>query len=79
MTTLQDLHAKLGASAALSARLDRQDTLIRDGAKQRLQAVQGQLERTRIKAQYDEEAAKDYLDLVNERGALWRVLGRSPS
>lgn len=74
-----ELHTKLGASAALSARLDRQDALIRDAAKQRLQVVQGQIERTRVKAQYDEGAAKDYLDLIDERGALWRALGRSPT
>lgn len=71
------LHAKLGQAAALGARLDKQEALLREGAKLRLKQVQDQIERTRIAAQTDPEAAKRYLELIEERGALWRVVGKT--
>lgn len=69
------IQKQLAAGMAMQARLNRQDTVLREGAKQRLATVQDQIDRVRIKAQYDENAAKDYLDLIDERGFLWRALG----
>lgn len=70
-----DLHAKLGAAAKLQAQVARQDTLIREGATQRLKRVQQRVERLQSTAPLDDDQQREYLSLVTERGHLWRVVG----
>ena len=72
-----ELRAKLGEAARLQAQVARQETLIQAGAKQRLKAVQQEVERLQRTAPLDADQQQAYLRLVEERGHLWRVLGQS--
>jgi hypothetical protein len=72
-----DLRHRLGDTAALRARLERQDTLLQDGARQRLRAVQQEIERLQASAPLTDAQQQTYLHRVEERGHLWRVLGQT--
>ena len=77
MSTRDDLRQRLGATAALRAKLERQDTLLQAGARQRLRAVHQDLERLQASAPLTDAQQQTYLHLVEERGHLWRVLGQT--
>lgn len=76
MSVRDDLRQRLGETAALRARLERQDTLLQAGAKQRLKTVQQEIERLQASAPLTDAQQQTYLRLVEERGYLWRVLSK---
>ena len=77
MSMRDELRQRLGATAALRARLARQDTLLQEGARQRLKTVRQEIERLQRTSPLDDDQQQTYLRLVEERGHLWRVLGQT--
>ena len=74
---LADLQRRLAQTIAMQRRVARQNDAIADGARARLEQVQQRLQALRPRALLEPAAADEYMELVRERGALARTLGRS--
>ncbi len=70
------LQRQLADTMALQRQAAKQNETIAQGARARLQQVQRRLQALRPRAITEEAAGEEYLELVRERGALARTLGR---
>lgn len=70
------LQRQLADTMVLQRQAAKQNEAIAQGARARLQQVQQRLQTLRPRAIAEETAGEEYLELVRERGALARTLGR---
>ena len=75
--TPEDLHARIGRTASMLRQIRRQGETIAAGAAERLAAVNERLQVLRLPAITDRGAAEEYMQLIEEKGALLRTLGQS--
>ena len=62
---------------ALRHRVDATERKIREASEDRLARVNSDIEKLRSRAVTDEEVARRYQDLIEERGRLQLVIGQS--
>ena len=75
--TPEDLHARIGRTASMLRQIHRQGETIAAGAAERLEDVNALLQALRLSAITDRDAAEEYMQLTEEKGALLRTLAQS--
>lgn len=73
------IKSQLADIAALQAKTNKAGSQIYDSALHRLGEVNSRIQEIRPKVMTDDDLADEYIDLIDERGHLQRVIARNES
>lgn len=74
-----NIKSQLADIAVLQAKTNKAGSKIYDSALQRLSEVNVRIQEIRPKVMTDNDLADEYIDLIDERGHLQRVIARNES